>query len=494
VHCLIDSSILESLQQDLERRKPVHQNRASHPIETSVRAGIIVVLTVAASSALAQPQTSQPMVPAQQTQTPPRNSFGPVTVTLTLQDALSRAQLYEPQFRAANIAAHLAQEDTLQARAARYPAFGIRSEYLNTQGNGLLPSGRYVTNDGVHVYREWVTLHQDLSPGTLLGTGVRRASALEALARARAEIARRGLVVTVTKAYYGLITAQRKYATAQLALDQARRLLTITQDLERAGEVAHSDVIKAQIQLNTQDQALRDATVVMDTARMDLAVLLSPDFNQDFQVVDDLHLTSTLPSATEVQTLARRQNPDLQAAMQNLRGAGVDVTAARQAFMPTVMFDVVYGIEANEIGWNTVVAAATQLGRVPSGGYFLTASMTMPVWDWGSRKSRLRQAVWKREQANVELSATQRVVLRNLAAYYEEAQTARAQLDILRQTADLAADNLRLNIARYQAGEATILELVDAQTTLNQARNADADGLLRYRLALANLQTVTGPF
>jgi outer membrane protein TolC len=472
----------------------VHKNRAAHPIETSVCAGIIVAVTVAASSAFAQSQTPFPLIPAQQTQTPPRNSFGAVTVTLTLQDALARAQLYEPQFRAANNAANLAQEDTLQARAARYPAFGVRSDFLNTQGNGLLPSGRYVTNDGVHVYREWATLHQDLSPGTLTGTGVQRASTLEVVARARAEIARRGLVVTVTKAYYGLVNAQRKYATAQLALDQARRLLTVTQDLERAGEVAHSDVVKSQIQLNTQDQALRDATVVMDTARMDLAVLLSPDFNQNFQVVDDLHLTSTLPSATEVQTLARRQNPDLQVAMENLRGTNVDVTTARQAFLPTVVFDLVYGVEANQIGWNTVVAAATQLGRVPSGGYFLTASMTLPVWDWGSRKSKLRQAVLKREQANVELSAAQRQVLRNLAAYYEEAQTARAQLDVLRQTADLAAENLRLNIARYQAGEATILELVDAQTTLNQSRNAYDDGLLRYRLALANLQTVTGPF
>jgi outer membrane protein TolC len=38
------------------------------------------------------------------------------------------------------------------------------------------------------------------------------------------------------------------------------------------------------------------------------------------------------------------------------------------------------------------------------------------------------------------------------------------------------------------------LELVDAQNTLNQARNAYDDGLARYRVALANLQTLTGTF
>ena len=64
----------------------------------------------------------------------------------------------------------------------------------------------------------------------------------------------------------------------------------------------------------------------------------------------------------------------------------------------------------------------------------------------------------------------------------------------MRQSADLAAENLRLNTLRYQAGEASVLELVDAQNTLNQARNAYDDGLVRYRLALANLQTLTGTF
>ena len=116
------------------------------------------------------------------------------------------------------------------------------------------------------------------------------------------------------------------------------------------------------------------------------------------------------------------------------------------------------------------------------------------MWDWGSRSSKVRQAKLKRDQANVELSATQRILIRNLQGYYQEALTARDQLDRLRHSMDQASENLRLNGLRYQAGEATILELVDAQTLLTGARNAYDDGLVRYRLALANLQTVTGTF
>jgi len=106
----------------------------------------------------------------------------------------------------------------------------------------------------------------------------------------------------------------------------------------------------------------------------------------------------------------------------------------------------------------------------------------------------VRQAELKREQARVELSAVQRELVKGLEAAYTEAQTARDQRDLLRQAADLASENLRLNNLRYQAGEATVLEIVDAQNSLIQARNSLDDGEVRYRVAIANLQTLTGPF
>jgi outer membrane protein TolC len=59
---------------------------------------------------------------------------------------------------------------------------------------------------------------------------------------------------------------------------------------------------------------------------------------------------------------------------------------------------------------------------------------------------------------------------------------------------DLATEGLRLTTLRYQGGEAAIIDLVDAQTNFTQARNAYDDGMVRYRLALSNLQTLTGAF
>jgi outer membrane protein TolC len=413
--------------------------------------------------------------------------------TLTLKDALERAQMNAPQLLAAISDANAAHEDLLQAQAARRPTLSARSEYLGTQGNGHTPSGRFVTNDGVHVYRDWAVVHQDFT-AAVLKTGYRRAGEAEAIAKAKVEIARRGLAATVTKAYYGLLTGQRKYATAQQALDQAKQYLDISQRLENGGEVAHSDVVKSELQYAAQEQAFRESKLTMDTARLDLAVLLFRDFDQNFGVVDDLNLAPAVPAFAEVQTMAERGNPDLQAANAALRAARLDVQIARQAYLPTLTADFAWGIEANAFALHSKIAAFPELGPLPNLGYFLTVSLNVPIWDWGTRTSKVRQAAFKREQANVELSATQRTLIRNLQGFYQEAQTAREQVDSLRRSVDLAAESLRLNGLRYQAGEATILELVDAQTTLTLARNAYDDGLARYRLAVANLQTLTGAF
>ncbi len=415
-------------------------------------------------------------------------------LTLTLESALERARANAPQFQAAVMAAKLAHEDRIQARAALLPAVSATTQYLNTQGNGKTPNGRFVTNDGVHVYRAWGVAHEDLSVNTLTLAGYRGVSATEAVAKAQEEIARRGLQVTVTQVYYGLLVAQRKYAAAQQSRDGAQNVLKISEDMERQGQVAHSDVIKFQIQFNQQDQAFREANLAMGNARLNLAVLLFPTFNQDFSVVDDMDTAQPLPSFDETEQLALKSNPELAAAAATLRQSNAAVSVARAAFFPTISLDVDYGIEANAFALRSRNASMPLAGVLPNLGYFATAVLNVPVWDWGTRWSQVHQAEDRRAQAHLELTFAQRQTLANLHAYYEEASTARSEVDLLRNSADLAAESLRLNTLRYQSGESTVLDLVDAQNTLTQTQGAYADGLARYRVALATLQTLTGSF
>jgi outer membrane protein TolC len=216
--------------------------------------------------------------------------------------------------------------------------------------------------------------------------------------------------------------------------------------------------------------------------------------NENFTVVDDMDSPQALPSFPEVQAMAGRENPDLRVASEAVRQSNLDVSAAKNAFLPSFAIDTDYGIEANQFALNSIWATHPEQGHVPALGYFLTASMTFPVWDWGALRSKLHQTELKQEQARTSLSQTQRQLLSQLYAFYNEASVARAAVESSRHTADLAAESLRLINLRYQAGESTALEVVDAQNTLTLSLNAYADSELRYRVALANLQTLTGSF
>ena len=439
----------------------------------------------------ASAQTPEPPPPLQLVQ--PQGSAAPPPV-ITLQDALTRAKQVDAPYQGAMADAAVAREDRLQAKAALLPSVNGLSQYLGTQGNGTLPESRFVTNDGVHVYRTWATVHQDITPDLFFKNTVTRAQALEALAAAKAEIAQRGLTVTVTRNYYALVTAERKYATAQQSLQQAQRFLQLTQQQEQAGQVARSDVVKAQIQSQQQQLGLQEATLAMGQGRLNLAVLLFPDLNENFTVVDDLDSAQTLPPFNDVQAMGARQNPDLRVAQEALRAATQDIHIARNAMLPSIAIDGNYGIEANAFALHSTVAAFPEAGVLPNLGYFVDARLNLPIFDWGQHRSKVRQAEYREKQAQVQLTQTQRQLVTNLYLYYNEALTARASVDTLRRTADLAAESLRLINLRYQAGESTALEVVDAQNTLIQARNAYDDAETRYRVAISTLQTVTGPF
>jgi outer membrane protein TolC len=448
------------------------------------RQWLLVLLSLSVGAAGQSPATQQSAGPVDQA-----NTTAPVTITL--QDALQRAQANSPDFRAALTELGLAREDRVQGRAGLLPNVNFNNALIYSQGNGTRSNtASYIANNGIHEYISQGDVHQEFS---LSAYGdYRKAAAAEALAKARAEIAARGLVVTVVQAYYGLVVAQRKYGTEQLAAEEAKKFLDISQKLEKGGEVAHSDVIKARVQFEQQERDLRESRLEMGKSRLELAVLLFPNFNENYSVVDDLQMPVSLPQYPEVQTMAARKNPELRVAVAALQVAKHEATSAWGGILPSASVDYFYGIDASRFATRQFEPALGQ--SVNNLGSSIVASVQIPIWNWGANISKVKQADLRRDQARVELSYAQRQVLANLSSFYNEAETSRAELDSLNQSAELATESLRLTYMRYQAGEATVLEVVDAQNTLTQARNAYADGQSRYRLAIATLQTLTGNF
>ena len=427
-----------------------------------------------------------PVAPAQQTPSTPASP-----TIITLDEAIARARTNQPEFAAAAAASGVANLDRTIARSALLPSAIYHNQYLYTQPNGLVnqagPTGsqtapRFIANNAVREYASQAIVTETL--GLQQFTAASQASAAAAVAVAELEIARRGLTSTVVSLFYGSLAADHKLAVAQRAAQEAASLTTLTQQRETAREVAHADVIKAQLQQQQRDRDLADATLQAQKSRLELAVLLFPDPRAPFS----LSIPATpAPPATraEVEAAAAHLNPELQSALASLHASSLAVTAARAAYLPDLALNYTYGIDAEQF--------AT---RGPDGahnlGYSASVTLDIPVWDWLSTQHRVRQSEILRDSARVTLSATQRHLIAQLDEFYAEATTAYNQLQSLELSFQTARESLRLTSLRYTAGEATILEVVDAQTSLTTAALAREDGAVRYQTALANLQLLTG--
>ena len=411
---------------------------------------------------------------------------------ITLKDALARARQFGGQYQSANLTLLQAREDTKQVKAARLPSVNALNQFIYTEGNKT-PSGVFVANDGVHIYNEQAVAHEDL--GMLLRHGeMNRALAAEAVAQAKAEIAVRGVGATVIQNYYAIILAESHLTNLKSSVEEAERFVDITTKQEKRGEVARVDVLKGRLDLSQRQRDLKEAELGVVKAKIALAVLIFPNYNTGFSVENDvLQPPQLMPALEESRAGASSASPDLKAAKATVLQAGLDVTIARYALLPTFSLDFFYGINANQFAARTHYPSEGGIEPYRQNlGYSAQATLTIPVWNWGATRSRIKQAELRRQQAQLDVSLADRTLQANLAGAHAEGKLAWDQLESLRESSAMATESLRLLLLRYQAGESTALEVVDAQNTLTQARNAYGDGMVRYRVALANLQMLTG--
>ena len=439
-------------------------------------------ITAAASSSAAQNISGRATAATNQggSQTSP---------AITLDQALSLARTNEPTFAAAVATNKSAQLDRSIARSALLPSVVYHNQYLYTQPNGAVnqvgagmqSAPKFIANNAVHEYTSQGVVTETL--GLAQYSALARADAAAAIASAELEINRRGLTATVVGLFYNSTAAQGRIAVQQRATDEANNFVKQTQQREAEREVAHADVIKAQLTLQQRQRDLADARLQAQKAQLDLGVLLFPDPRSPYAVV--LPAATDLPTRSVVDAAAATNNPELKSALATLRSKNIDITAARAAYLPDLVLNYSYGIDAPQFAING-----------PEGirnlGYSASATLDIPVWDWLATQHKIKQAHILRDAAKVALTSTQRTLIAQLEEFYAEAALAHDQLDSLELSVQTARESLRLTSLRYSAGESTVLEVVDAQNSLTTAELALQDGTIRYQLALANLQLLTG--
>jgi outer membrane protein TolC len=226
-----------------------------------------------------------------------------------------------------------------------------------------------------------------------------------------------------------------------------------------------------------------------DRARLELAMLLFADPLTPFALQAEEN--AALPTFAEIEKAAMAHNPMLAGALAALQQSDAEVLGSKGAYLPDLALNFNYGIDATTLA--TKAPFDADEGRNPRNlGYSIAATIDIPVWDWFSTERRVRQSEIRRDAVRVALTAAQKRLIVDLKEDYAEAQAAQNQIASLEETARTAEESLRLTRLRYSSGEATALEVVDAETTLYSAQTAQEDGRVRYEQALSSLQILTG--
>lgn len=414
-----------------------------------------------------------------------------IPATITLAEAIHRAQQNEPVFAAAAGAARSAAADNYIAKASLLPSVIYHNQALYTEPNGQSnragqvgeqPSPVFIANNAVREYASQASIDERIGVQQIADAKV--ASAHAAMAAAELEVARRGLVASVVSLFYSVSASDARVRLTTQALEEARSFTDLTQKREEAREVAHADVVKALLEQQQRERDASEAALAAQKARLELGVLLFADPRTPYRTAPP-DASQPLPTRDEVNRTAGANSPELRSAFAAMRAGNAEVTSAKAAYLPDLKLNFTYGIDAPEFA-----------KRGPEGvknlGYSMSGTLDIPVWDWLSTQKRVKQSEIRRDVARVALTAAQKRLIANLEEAYAEAVAARDQMDLLEGSVATANESLRLTKLRYGAGEATALEVVDAQNASLAAGLAQADGAARYQSALATLELLSG--
>ena len=412
----------------------------------------------------------------------------PQASPLSLDEALRLANAQASAFQTAILNERIAAEDVRQAQAAFKPKISTPLGYIYTSPAQGLPPGEprgpsFVSSDGIGVYDALVNVSGDFDIAGRLRATLAKDRALLAAAHAGAEVARRELAQAVIEAYYGLGLANAQRRAADTNLEAAKEFEHITSLLLSGGEVASVDLTRAQLQTLARSDELEKARANEAVAAGSLRVLVGYDFARPINTTD---LALALPVGSEYQQFKAEdvsRRPEFTQLDQQLRAARQEIRIARADRLPSLSYSFNGGFETDSIK----TPRLKEHSGVSAG-----ISFSIPIFNWGASRSREQQARLRVEVAENERTLALRGFTQQFYAAQAQATNAAARISLAREGVTKAQDNVAASIARYRAGEAQIVEVTDAQTTLVEQRSALYQAIFDYQTALARLRLATG--
>jgi outer membrane protein TolC len=280
--------------------------------------------------------------------------------------------------------------------------------------------------------------------------------------------------------YYGVLASQALDRVAAERLRRAEEQLTVGRARVVSGAAVQTDSLQLVLEATRARIDRLRAEAALRVARLQLGRRIGetgPVAAADPGAVPPAELPVTLPDAV---TEALAQGPQYRVARANERQAEALLRGRRGEYLPSL---VVSG--ANQTFDSKFFPTARNISSV-------TLSVILPVWTLGQREIAVTQARVNRDVSRAIRADLERGVLRDVTEAYEAYSTARATVDLSDLALAAAAQNFRVQGARYRSGATTILELLDAQISLTQAEADVVQANYSTRLALAGLEVILG--
>ena len=402
------------------------------------------------------------------------------TLPLSVKDAVQRALEN-------NLGLLLQEESEATAHGAHWRALadllpnvsgtiGSRRQVINLEAFGFQVQPSIVGPFNVHDAR--VYLSQPLIDLSALNDA--RAAALNLQAEKYGVRTARDLVVLVAvNLYLEAVATSSRVEMTHAQQSTAEVLFKQAQDLKSAGIVAGIEVLRSQVQLQTQRQRVIAAENDFEKAKLQLARAIGLPLGQPFTLTDKIpYAPMPVPPIEEVLARALEARPDFLAAKSRVEAARASIKAADGALLPSLRFDADYG-------------AIGQTYSSAHGTYTVAATVRIPLFNADTKARRVETGSLLR-QREAELADIQGRVEYEVRAALLDLRAAEQQLQASDTNRQLAEAQLTQARDRFGAGVASNLDITQAQEAVAAASEQYIEALYSHNFAKASLARALG--
>ncbi|PLK45213.1 TolC family protein [Emticicia sp. TH156] len=298
------------------------------------------------------------------------------------------------------------------------------------------------------------------------------------LSQIQTRIAMENTMAGVMAAYYEIMRQKQTVRFLETIIKYYEERLSITQQRWEFGKGSKLDYLQSKTDLGTQTSLLIQAKTDMRNAKVALNNLLARDPNLNFDVQEVLELTFD-PSQEELRSRARTANKNLQALRKSTDITIIQQREAESFRLPRVTLN-------SSLGYSLSKTNAGLFLYNQNYGLNTGIGLTWNIFNGQIVRRQIQTA-----KINTEIAKTQEqdwiVQMENdLMRAYNQYQTDKEILKLEEEYNQVADENMKISLEKFKLGGSTILEINEAQRSLNTSLNRLTNA--RFNIKISELQ------